>query len=288
MWLNAGTYRAEIRPSDGGLIAAFQVWIGGDWTDILRPQPAKAATDHGMPLFGSFPMVPFANRLPQACLSTEIGTVNFVRNWPPEGIAHHGTGWHQPWEVTKVSEASVALTCPISDALGETLGIARQDITVSPLGLRARLSYKHLGPNGMAAGLGHHPWFHAPTLLDRAQFEANGRFVMGLDHLAADHKRLHQPTELGLVDTAFNGCFSGWEGSAVLQRNSPALSVRLTGDAPLLHAYVAAPLHAICLEPVTHFPGAAHDPRWPTLGGMQRMTPGEEISTSMGISCAER
>lgn len=284
MWLTGPDSRAEIRPDQGGLIARVQVRFAESWVDLLRPEPATGSTEHGLPLFGSFPMVPFANRLPGAALPLGRGWARFDRNWPPEGIAHHGTGWGQTWSATRNGDSEITMTTVIRDADGTTLGQARQSLTLLPHGLSAELTYRHDNPQPMRAGIGHHPWFHAPDRETVAIFAAGGQFAMGPDDLAAEHLTGITEVCLGHADAGLNTCYSGWSGTARVIRPSLGLAVLIRSGTPLLQAYVATQLDAICLEPVTHHPGSALDRRWEGIGGMDWMVEGQSIVAALDIT----
>lgn len=284
MWIAAQAYRAEVRPEQGGMVAALQFKAKSGWCDILRPEPATGATQDGLPLFGSFAMVPFANRLPSARLPFGRGEVHFARNWPSEGIAHHGTVWGQVWQIDASDGGACVLSTLVRDVAGQVLGRAEQAVDLTAKGLQIRLSYHHFADQPMPVGLGQHPWFYTPEPDACAAFAVQGEFLMGPNHLPDGH--LAQPVlrELTQSDNGFNGCFSGWSGTARLLRPKAGLEVRCRADSDLLHCYVAGGLAAMCLEPVTHRPGGADDPRWPELGAMHLLQPGQSVAMTMQIS----
>jgi aldose 1-epimerase len=287
MWLAAGGFRAEVRPEQGGMLAALRFQSKSGWCDILRPEPSAGAFQDQLPLFGSFAMVPFANRLPAASLPFGQGRVDFPRNWPSEDIAHHGMGWAQAWTVDAVQEDSCALSAPICDVTGRLLGRAHQRFDVTAEGLDLRLSYRHLADAAMPVGLGQHPWFHTPEPDFRAEFTARGEFHMGPDHLPQHHLAVEGARRLASKDNGFNGCFSGWSGHARLLRPTARLEVCCRSDSRLLHCYVAGGLEALCLEPVTHRPDAADDARWSDLGGMPLLARGQDLSILTQITARD-
>lgn len=284
--LENGGYRAELRPEAGGLIAGLQVLGAEGWIDLLLAEPPGGGSPHGMAHFGCFPMVPFANRLPQAWLPLGRGRAEFARNWPPEGIAHHGTGWRAVWSCERTGPASAMMKTTIYDVDGDPLGVAGQDIRLDAEGLSVRLHYHHGHPEPMPAGVGLHPWFHAPDSQDTARFMANGEYVMGKTHLGEGHRAKAGERRFSHADAGFNGSFSGWDGKARITRPSAGLVVNVTGACDLIHAYVATAFQAFCLEPVTHFPGAAHA-GLAVPGQMRVLDQGDEISITMRIDAEQ-
>lgn len=278
---NAG-YRAELRPKEGGLIASLQSRGARGWIDLLLAEPPGGGSLNGMAHFGCFPMVPFVNRLPQAWLPLGWGRAEFARNWPLEGIAHHGTGWQTVWSCERTGAASAMLETAIHDANDGQLGVAGQDIRLDANGLSVRLHYRHGHAEPMPAGVGLHPWFHSADGQDEASFMAGGEYVMGTTHLCEGHHDKPGERRFSHADTGFNGCFSGWDGMARITRPAEGIVVNMTGDCDLLHAYVATAFQAFCLEPVTHFPGAAHA-GLAAPGQMRVLNRGNEISTTLRI-----
>ena len=284
--LQSPTLEVDVCAEHGGLIAGMRCLHDGEAIDILRARPAKQQTQDGLPLYGCFPMVPFANRLSQPYLKHGSGQATFQRNWPSEGVAMHGTGYMQPWSIVRQSENSVSLSTSITDKDGMVLGQSHQEISVSnDIGLQIELTYCHTSDSPMAAGLGLHPWFAADDNATLA-FSANGRFEMDADHFPVGHSPLPEdaPQVLDFDHDGLDTCFSGWTGRAVLSRPSPGIDVELRSGATLLHCFVSRHHHSICAEPVTHHPDAAHNLRWPEVGQMALLQAGETIATSLQIT----
>lgn len=108
-------YRAAIAPDQGGLLVEVLFRQGGRWINLLRPDPGEGGVVDGLPLFGCFPMVPFANRLSKPWLPAGNARREFAINWPREGLAMHGVGFAQVWQVDRQS-SSDATMCTDSPA----------------------------------------------------------------------------------------------------------------------------------------------------------------------------
>ena len=280
-------YKARIVPERGGLIAGLHYADGDVAVDLLRPEPTGGAYADGLPLFGCFPMVPFANRLSAPELPLGSGAARFPVNWPSEGVAMHGVGFGVPWKIEATDDKGMCLAVQIEDAEGRQLGMARQDISLSDEdGLRVRLRYEHLYPETMAAGIGLHPWFQVPRGEDdfTVRFHADSCFEMGPDHFPVGCSAINGDVELSRHDDGLDTCFPGWGGLAQLNRPSRSVAVRVRSDARIVHCFIAGALDAVCLEPVSHIPDAVHRPRWRSKGPMRPLQPGEEISLEMTLS----
>lgn len=281
---------ADIEPDHGGLIAALQFTGRDGPVDILRPAPSLGGYIDGLPVFGCFPMVPFANRLTVPDLPMENGVARFPINWPSEGVAMHGVAFASAWQVESLQDDRVRLSNAIGDLDGRFLGTAKQDLSLSDdQGLQAQLSYRHQHEKAMIAGVGFHPWFHAPVgeVPFAIGFSAADRFEMGSDQFPVGYTRV-DAKRIGLNndDNGLDTCFAGWSGEAHLRRPSQSLAVNIRSDASILHCFIAGAFDAVCLEPVSHIPGAAHDARWRSKGPMRLLNTGEEISLEMTISAA--
>ncbi|GFE49962.1 aldose 1-epimerase [Roseobacter cerasinus] len=284
--LQSAGYRVSILPDEGGLIASLQYWDGADFIDLLRSNPGAEGTLDGLPLYGCFPMVPFANRLSEPWLPAGDDRRAVPVNWPAQGLAMHGTGFMGPWIVGACGDASALLTTFILDANGQTLGAARQTIALGDDGLAVSLAFESACDTPLSSGLGFHPWIAAPgdELQTTASFAAKGQFQMDANNLPVGHVACTTTqTDLDWRDAGLDTCFTGWSGEAQIVRPAKDLVVRVRSAVPNLHCFVAKDFDAICLEPVSHAPNAAHAALAAEIAPMAPVAPGETISIEMHI-----
>lgn len=285
-------YDLVVDPDGGGLVCAFRFRQGEDWTDVFSPEPAGAGFLDRLPLFGCFPMVPFANRLSEPFLPLGPDRAFFERNWPAENLAMHGVGYLRRWIVDGRSADWISMKTEIEEAGGMKLGTATQTVRLSDTdGLMMCLGYCHEHEMSMPAGVGLHPWFSAPEGEGGTQlrFEASGYFEMGPDQFPTGHRHFEcgEETVLGFDRDGLDTCFTGWGGTAILQRPEKRLEARITSDACLLHCFVSSAFEAICVEPVTHTPNAAHDHRWQDISALPLLHSGQETAVTIQVSlCA--
>jgi aldose 1-epimerase len=82
--------------------------------------------------------------------------------------------------------------------------------------------------------------------------------------------------------------FIGWDGAAVIETPSSALSIHVEASGSLRCPVVWAPPHAdfLCLEPQSHGIGAPSERRAREATPMARLEPGETLSGWMRISAS--
>ena len=103
--LSGGGLRCEIKPELGGCIAGL--WL--DDVPVLRSTPAAELAT--VRLAGSYPLVPFSNRVGHATLKWQGTSHPLVQNNGPEPHAIHGIGWQRPWQVLDQDEQLLMLAC---------------------------------------------------------------------------------------------------------------------------------------------------------------------------------
>lgn len=270
---------------------SLQFRTGDNWINIFRPEPKVGAFVDGLPLFGCFPMVPFANRISRPFLPLGDAEAEFPVNWPCENVAMHGVGFSQSWIVQHSQPDQARLSVEIYDISRRRLGIAHQDMSLSDKrGFSNTLSYTHEHDKPMLAGVGLHPWFFAPPTDQQIElnFDASGVFEMGVDQFPKNHIIFSKatPQSIGIGQNGLDTCFTSWNGCAVLRRPSAEIDIQITSDAAHLHCFVSPDHESICAEPVTHAPNAAQDKRWKSVGQMRKLNAGQTTSVSLSLSVA--
>jgi aldose 1-epimerase len=287
--LEASTYRASLAPELGGLVTEAKAYVSGTWVDILRADPGPNGWMDGLPLFGCFPMVPFANRLSQPWIPAGKEQRPMPVNWPSEGLAMHGVGHATPWSLIETRPDLARIGTQIRDLDGRRLGRAEQRLELDEHGIHIDLSFRNTSGTLLSAGVGLHPWFAAPARHNgtKVAFNAKGIFELSADNLPAGHRDL-SPAEvdIGWDDAGLDTCFTGWTGQAEIHRPEDQVAVSLRATSALLHCFVAPDFDAICLEPVTHAPNAAHDTRCAEIAPMHELAQGASIAVGMQIAAS--
>lgn len=268
----------ELKPALGGCITGM--WMG----DVPVLRSTRAAGLHSVRQSGSYPLVPFSNRVGHASLLWQGTDHPLVKNFEPEPHAIHGVGWERPWEVLDSSDTFALLSYEhradtswpfdfdssqafkiSADALEMTLSITNQSVVSAPV------------------GLGWHPYF-ARRPGSKVTFSAEGRWEMGDDKLPT-----HRDTTAGLdadcSTLTVDHCFDGWRG--YLHLRDALLHTRVSSNLTRLVVYAKPERDNIAIEPVSHVNNAVH--LMARTGataeelGLVILQPGETFSCEMRI-----
>lgn len=276
--LQAGALVCEIEPRLGGCIAGL--WLGG--VPVLRSTPAAQLTSARQA--GSYPLVPFSNRIAQATLLWQGTQHPLVRNNGADPHAIHGVGWQRPWEVLE-SDSDFALLAyrhrpdsgwPFAFDSSQTLRL--RDGTLE-LTLSLTNQSQHVAP----AGLGWHPYF-VKRPRSRISFEATGRWEMGPDKLPTERRPAHGlDAQCAFLDV--DHCFDGWTG--IVHLRDELLHTRVTSALSRLVVFTNDTRDFVAIEPVSHVNDAmslVEAGADPATLGLAILQPGESISAQMSIS----
>ena len=241
--LRHGDLLCDIKPELGGSIAGL--WLGTD--PVLSSLPG--AQMQTVRQSGSYPLVPFSNRIGQAQLQWAGTSHPLVRNFDPEPHAIHGVGWQRPWAVLESSDTFALLAFEHkADAAWPFDFDCSQAFKLDTEALEMSLSITNQSPVAAPVGLGWHPFFPKRPGTE-VQFSATGRWEMGSDKLPThrvDHPGLHQTLESLTVDH----CFEGWGGVLTLQDS--VMRVRVSSALRHLVVYTTPQRDNIAVEPVSH------------------------------------
>lgn len=241
--LTSGPLACELRPDLGGCIAGL--WFDGE--PVLRSTPG--ADLHSVRLSGSYPLVPFSNRIAEATLWWQGTGHPLVRNFAPEPHAIHGVGWQRPWAVLDSDDRSALLAHEHqADEAWPFTFDASQTLRLDDGGLSMTLSVTNQAERPAPLGLGWHPYFvkRADSVL---HFEARGRWEMGPDKLPTTHRDtggISAPCATLDVDH----CYDGWSGRAQLRDSR--LHVGIDADLSHLVVFTNTSKDFIAIEPVSH------------------------------------
>ena len=276
--LNSGQLRCDIRPDLGGCMAGL--WWGD--VPVLRSTSGSALTSAR--LAGSYPLVPFSNRVGQAQLVWAGTSHPLVQNNAAEPHAIHGVGWQRPWEVLDESDQFALLSYQHkADAAWPFAFDTSQAFRLSEGALEITLSMTNQSATPAPAGLGWHPYF-VKRASSHLRFDASGRWEMGADKLPTQ-----RVTATGL-DTAcaaldVDHCFEGWQGEALLVDDQ--LRVRIASSLKHLVVFTNATRDFVAIEPVSHVNNAANlmaSGHWSADElGLRVLQPGESMSAVMSI-----
>ena len=276
--LHYGDLRCDIKPALGGCIAGL--WMGD--VPVLRSTPADEL--HSVRLAGSYPLVPFSNRVSHARLHWQGAAHPLVKNFEPEPHAIHGVGWERPWAVREANDTSAVLSYQHkADAAWPFDFDSAQAFKLSSQALEMSISITNQSQVPAPVGLGWHPYF-AKRSDSRIAFSSAGRWDMGDDKLPTQ-RRDNPGLDLGCATLTVDHCFDGWHGE--LHLRDALLHTRISANVSHLVIYTKPGLNCVAIEPVSHVNDAinlmARTGATAESLGLQILKPGETFSCAMRI-----
>jgi aldose 1-epimerase len=276
--LQAGTLACEVEPRLGGCIAGLSL----DGVPVLRSSPAAELTSARAA--GSYPLVPFSNRIAQATLFWQGTQHPLVRNNAPEPHAIHGVGWQHPWALLE-SDGEFALLAyeHRADSAWPFAFDSSQTFRLREGTLEMTLSLTNQSGRAAPAGLGWHPYF-VKRSRSRISFEATGRWEMGTDKLPTV-RRPSSGLDAACAFLDVDHCFDGWNG--IVHLRDELLHTRVTSSLSRLVVFTNDTRDSVAVEPVSHVNNAmALVDRGADAAqlGVAILQPGESISAHMAIA----
>ena len=241
--LESSSLRCELRPDLGGCIAGL--WHGD--LPVLRSVAGEQLTQARQS--GSYPLVPFSNRIGQATLQWQGTSHPLIRNNGSEPHAIHGVGWQRPWEVLEQSTRFVLLSYEHrADSSWPFAFDASQTFALDGARLSQTLSITNQDSKPAPVGLGWHPYF-VKRARSRVAMTATGRWEMGDDKLPT-----HRQPVTGLdADCRFldvDHCFDGWAG--VVHLRDELLHTEIRSSVKHLVVFTNDTRDFVAIEPVSH------------------------------------
>ncbi|MEO9899601.1 aldose 1-epimerase [Nisaea sp.] len=286
--LSDGSLSAEILPEDGGRIAAFWSEAGGNRTDWFVPRPQPGDSDAGSTAWGSFPLVPFSNRIRDGRFTWDGKEHRITATEKNASHAIHGHGRTVPWEVESLSEMRAELSYVYPGDDWPFPYKARQAFELMDGTLAISMRLENTGTKAMPSGLGHHPylpWRSGPLLA--TSFASIWPAVHGVLPVSSEgvprHLDFSRAEERALPRGLDTG-FSGWSSHALLHWPKEGLSLEIEGSETLSHCILFTPEDKpfFCVEPVTHCIDAINLSAAGVAGtGMQTVPPGGKLVASM-------
>ena len=274
--LHAGALRLAVRPDLGGCIAGL--WHRD--TPILRStEPALLVNSRQS---GSFPLVPYSNRLGYRRFRWKGHDHTTQANFDDNPHSLHGVGWLRAWEVISTSAVEVVLRYRhVADADWPFAFEATQYFTLTPQSLTVQMVVSNTGEQAQPVGLGWHPYF-PKRARSRLHIELSDRWDSDATQLPV--RKVAQPgidSDISHLD--FDNCFEGWKGPARIRDEK--FSLQLSSSLQLLVVYTPQDKDYFCVEPVSHVSNAIHMAD-PLAHGLRSLAPGETFDAWMKLEVA--
>jgi aldose 1-epimerase len=276
--LTQGKFRCDIEPDLGACIAGL--WFDGE--AVLRssaPGQIKTAREAG-----SYPLVPFSNRIGNAKLTWNGTSHPLVKNFGNEPHAIHGVGWQRPWEVLDASDNFAMLSYEHKpDAAWPFAFDTSQAFRLSGNELALSLSITNQSKSATPVGLGWHPYF-VKRAGSHVGFSATGRWEMDANKLPT-HRTASSGLDIAAALLDVDHCFDGWSGELLLRDEK--FNLRLSSTMRRLVVYTNDAQACIAIEPVSHVNNALNLMASKAASaeelGVRVLQPGESMSAEMTI-----
>ncbi len=271
--LQSGNLTLALRPDVGASVEGF--WCGE--IPILRSCGA-GSLKHAR-LSGSYPLVPFSNRVAKARLQWNGTSHPLVKNFSGEEHSIHGIGFERAWELLESTENFAMMSLEHrADSAWPFAFDASQTFKLSPDRLDISLNITNQSPSAAPVGLGWHPYF-VKRSRSRLAFSAEGRWEMGVDKL---------PTQRSIVsgldvDAAYlesDHCFDGWSG--VVHLRDECLHMTMRSSLSRLVVFTNDKKDFVAVEPVSHVNNAMNQTDAQNLGVVVLQS-GQSWSATMSI-----
>ena len=245
--LRHGPHQAVVAPAAGGRILRWTTDLPEGPRDWLAPVDIDGWPAHSWPKGGIFPLAPFSNRVRDAQLHWDGGTIP-LEALPGHPHALHGQAQGMPWAVLHASDnaAELVLEHPAGHGGWPWDWQLRQSIQLHDGGLLVRLSLHNRSTAPMPAGLGLHPYFTATATRLNAATDWAHEDELALFPRPNPHTAWQRGTE------TWTAHLSDWDGSAQVHWDSgPSLMLQAEGPLTQLVLHANAGRY-LCVEPVTH------------------------------------
>ena len=287
--LSAGPLHLVLSPATGGSIARFTFRHDGREIPILRG--CEGAPDTVLAA-GSFPLVPFVNRIRGGAFEFRGRTVRLAPNMAGDPSPLHGQGWLAPWRVVTASEDEAMFEYDHPAGEWPWSYTARQQFRLGESGLEMALGCRNTSAEPMPCGLGQHPYFHCS---DATRIATHVDHVWTIDEQVLPVERIAANGRYDLSDRPVCGLgldhgFGGWGGTAVLSDPDWPFAIHMSSpDARFFQLYSPEAGGLFVAEPVTHANAALNCPeeQWADLG-LRVLAPGEEMTLAMRLSLVPR
>ena len=268
----------ELAPWLGGSIARLDYVRESVMTPVLRG--AEGSPESVLDT-GSFPLVPYSNRIRGGRFFFRGADVRIAANMPPDPSPLHGQGWLGPWETLAADGSSAELRFRHEPGEWPWRYEARQRFDLSETALDIALSCRNMSDEPMPCGLGQHPYFHC-TPETRLDTQVEGAWTIDENVLPVERVpatgRYDLRNRLVCGQDLDHG-FDGWGGRATIRTPGVPFTIEMSSpEAKCFQLYSPTSGGIFVAEPVTHTNAALNAPEeeWPRLG-LRVLEPGEEM-----------
>lgn len=272
-----------VAPDLGGALASLR-WRG---FDILRPFDPEGEPRAN--LCGSYPLLPWSNRIADGRFSFNGVTHQVKRNFGDHPHSLHGNAWQMAWQVLRIAadEITLELNSPASESWPWAYH-AEQRFHLSADMLRIEMSYLNTASESIPIGMGFHPFF-ADAEHSEIYFDAKHVWLNGPDSLPSEEvlvpERWRYDSFRSPEFASVDNCFTDWHSPAKVRWPQRRISVEISSAATNAILFIPPrERNVVAIEPVTHINNAINT--LPARGQNQEMStinPGESFTHWMEL-----
>jgi aldose 1-epimerase len=280
-----GALTLTLSPKAGGSIARLD-YASADGNEI--PVLFGRGPESEGPLAqGSFPLVPYSNRIRGGRFTFRGREVRIAPNMASDPNPLHGQGWLSAWDVVRLDRSEAELRFVHQPGEWPWHYEAHQVFTLDQRGLRLVLSCTNLSNEPMPCGLGQHPYFPCtPETMVDTEVES----VWTIDEDVLPVERVPAEGRYGLRNRRVAGLgldngFGGWGGRARVSDPGLPFEIEMSSpEARFFQLYSPPSGELFVIEPVSHANAALNEAEgtWPELG-MRVLEPGETMTLTMRL-----
>ena len=226
-------------------------------------RPATDLEGNSSSPFSSYTLAPYSNRIRGSSFQFE-GKQYALKPNNSKGETIHGDVRNRPWNVTRVSDATLECRFDSRDVSDANFPFAYGvTVTYSLEGAicRTSIALENVGDVEMPAGFGFHPYFvrrFAGSLTDPLlEFSASGYYIPDALTIPTEGAHdLRSDLDFSSAKSAYAApldiVFNGWGGRAALTWDQHRLELTASDVFTHFVAFNGAPDGTIAMEPVTH------------------------------------
>lgn len=278
-----GETRIAVAPELGGALA----WLRWRGHDILRP--LDPAGEQRANLCGSYPLIPWSNRIANGCFTFNKVKHRVKRNFGDHPHSLHGNGWQTAWQVLHATEQEIVLELhsPASESWPWPYR-AEQRFRLFPDRLRIELTLFNNAEENVPVGLGFHPFF-ADAEHSEIRLVSSRVWLNDENSLPSKETDVPEPwcyhTFRPPIPRSVDNCFTGWQSPAEIRW--PQKHIRVEIDSAATNAILFIPpreRNVVAIEPVTHINNAINLlPANDSEHAMKTLNPGASLTHWMEL-----
>lgn len=287
--LRAGAAELVLAPEIGGSIVDWR-WRG---LPMFRATNLSTLTGRDPRTLGSYPLVPFSNRIAGRRFTWSGTTYDLPEQFG--GYAIHGVGWLRQWTLAAHDASTATIILDQAPCAEWPFALrAWQHFTLTDDALVSVIGVQNTDSSPWPAGIGQHPYFpRTPDVrltMRTGSVWQNGEPGRIPTHRTAVPKAWDHSMGIPGGGAVIDHCFAGWDGEAAIDYPSLGYRLSLSSDRSFGHVVYFVPdgRDFFAVEPVSHMSDAINRMDTVTDHGLTILQPGQHIEGRIVYRVAPR